>query len=186
MPDLKELLGDAYKDGMTIDEVNTALKDRKIVDLASGEYVGKGKYDAAVKERDEARKERDEANEKHKDYDELVKYRDENEAAKTAKALEETLKGYGVKPDMLEFVRFQVDSGKIERGEKDKDLEANVKKFLKDNPQYAAENQNSNHQNNHGGGGPRINTGGNPGGDPGDGGYKPAKKVTQHSWNRRW
>lgn len=181
MPDLKELLGDAFKDGMTIDEVNAALKDRKIVDLASGDYVGKGKYDAAVKERDEARKERDEANEKHKDYDDLVRYRDEAEAAKKATALEQTLKGYGVKPDMLEFVRFQVESGKIERGKEDNSLEANVKKFLKDNPQYAAES----HQNSPGGGVPRINTGGNPGGDPGDGGYKPAKKVTQHSWNRR-
>lgn len=180
MPDLKELLGDAYKDGMTIDEVNTALKDRKIVDLASGEYVGKGKYDAAVKERDEARKERDEANEKHKDYDDLVKYRDEAEAAKKATALEQTLKGYGVKPDMLEFIRFQVESGKIVRGEKDKDLEANVKKFLKDNPQYAATTTQTPP-----GPSPRINTGGNQPGDGNQGGFTPAKKVTQHSWNRR-
>ena len=181
MPDLKELLGDAYKDGMTIDEVNAALKDRKIVDLASGEYVGKGKYDAAVKERDDARKERDDTIAKHKDYDELVKYRDENEAAKTAAALENTLKGYGVKPDMLEFVRYQVESGKIERGKEDKDLEANVKKFLKDNPQYAASNNQTPP-----GPTPRINTGGNQTGDGNQGGYTPAKKVSQHSWNRRF
>lgn len=181
MPDLKELLGDAFKDGMTIDEVNAALKDRKIVDLASGEYVGKGKYEAAIKERDDARKERDEANEKHKDYDDLVKYRDEAEAAKKASALEGTLKGYGVKPDMLEFVRFQVESGKIERGKEDKDLEANVKKFLKDNPQYAASsNQTPPGQT------PRINTGGNQTGDSNQGGRTPAKKVSQHSWNRRF
>lgn len=181
MPDLKELLGADFKDGMTIDEVNAALKDRKIVDLATGEYVGKGKYEAAIKERDDARKERDDTIAKQKDYDDLVKYRDEAEAAKTAKALEETLKGYGVKPDMLEFVRFQVESGKIVRGEKDKDLEGNVKKFLKDNPQYAASSTqaNSGHT-------LRINTGGNQTGDGNQGGYTPAKKVSQHSWNRRF
>lgn len=183
MPDLKELLGDAFKDGMTIDEVNAALKDRKIVDLASGEYVGKGKYEAAVKERDDARKERDEANEKHKDYDDLVKYRDEAEAAKKASALEETLKGYGVKPDMLEFVRFQVESGKIERGKDGKALEDNVKKFLKDNPQYASDQQSRQKNQPQTKTQPRINTGAN-GDGAGDGGYQPAKKVTSHPWNR--
>lgn len=181
MPDLKELLGDAFKDGMTIDEVNAALKDRKIVDLASGEYVGIGKYNTAIQERDEARRERDETLNKHKDYDDLVKYREQAEAAKTAAALEQTLKGYGVKPEMLEFVRFQVESGKIVRGEKDKDLETNVKKFLKENPQYAATTT----QTPPGGSAPRINTGGNAQGDGNTGGYTPAKKVTQHSWNRR-
>ena len=87
MPDLKELLGSAYKEGMTFDEASAALKDRKLVDLSSGEYVSKGKYDSAVKERDDARKERDGANTKYKDYDELVKYRKDAEAAKQATIL---------------------------------------------------------------------------------------------------
>lgn len=181
MPDLKELLGDAYKEGMTFDEASAAIKDRKIVDLASGEYVGKGKYDAAIKERDDARKERDESISKQKDYDALVKYRDEAEAAKTAAALGEKLKGYGVKPEMVEFIRYQVESGKIERGKDDKDLEANTKKFLQENPQYAA----STNQPQPKGPTPRINTGGDGTGGTGEGGYQPAKRVASHSWNRR-
>lgn len=181
MPELKELLGDAYKDGMTFDEINAALKDRKIVDLATGEYVGKGKFDAVVGERDKAIRERDEATLKVKDYDDLKKYKDDNEALKATKALEETLKGYGVKPEMLEFVRFQVESGKIVRGKDDKDLEENVKKFLKDNPQYASTAKGQGQ----GGPDPRIKTGVDQPGDGSTGGYTPPKTVASHSWNRR-
>ena len=179
MPELKELLGSAYKEGMTFDEANAALKDRKLVDLESGEYVGKGKYETAVKERDEARKERDDANAKYKDYDDLVKYRDDNEKAKSAKALEEKLTGFGVKTDMAEFVRYQIESGKIERGEKDAKLEENVKKYLKDNPQYAAEQKKtlpSKPTPTH------VSTGGEGGGGS-QGGYTPPKRVQNHPWN---
>ena len=31
--DLKELLGDAYKEGMTFDEINTVISTKKIADL---------------------------------------------------------------------------------------------------------------------------------------------------------
>lgn len=43
MATIRELLGDAYKDGMTFEEVETALSGRKLADLSSGEYVSKGK-----------------------------------------------------------------------------------------------------------------------------------------------
>lgn len=175
--DLKELLGDAFKEGMTLDEVDAAIKDRKIVDLATGEYVGKGKYETAVRERDEARKQLGESTARQQEYDDLVKYRDENEAKKKAQALEESLKGYGVKPDMVEFIRFQVESGKIAGGDK---LEENVKKFLQENPQYA--NPDNNNQNQ--GKQVHVNTGGNGGPNPNESGFTPAKKVVAHPWNR--
>ena len=179
MPELKELLGSAYKEGMTFDEASAALKDRKIVDLATGEYVGKGKYETAIKERDDARKERDDANVKYKDYDELVKYRKDNEAAKEAEEMAKKLKGFGVKEDMVDFVKYQVDSGKIARGEKDSDLEPNVKKFLQDNPQYAIQNE-PNPKNPL----PRINLGKQDpnGGNNAD--YTPAKVIKVQTWNR--
>ena len=44
--DLKELLGDAYKDGMTFDEISTALSSKKIADLSTGKYVNKEMADA--------------------------------------------------------------------------------------------------------------------------------------------
>lgn len=45
----KELLGEAYKEGMTIEEIENALKDKKLVDISTGDYVAKGKYEEAVK-----------------------------------------------------------------------------------------------------------------------------------------
>lgn len=44
--DLKELLGDAYKDGMTFDEISTALSSKKLADLSTGKYVNKEMADA--------------------------------------------------------------------------------------------------------------------------------------------
>lgn len=60
MATIKELLGDAYKDGMTFEEVETALSGKKIVDLSSGDYVSKDKFanseSRAKKFEDELRK----------------------------------------------------------------------------------------------------------------------------------
>lgn len=179
MPDLKELLGSAYKEGMTFDEASAALKDRKLVDLSSGEYVSKGKYDSAVKERDDARKERDDANTKYKDYDELVKYRKDAEAAKQAKEMADKIKGCGAKEDMIDFIKFQIDSGKIGRGKDDKDLEPNIKKFLKDNPQYAAQPGQPQPK-------PKITLGKQDpdGGSGNNADYTPAKVIKMQPWNR--
>lgn len=46
--DLEELLGDAYKEGMTFDEVKAALSGKKLADLSSGNYINK---DMATKEK---------------------------------------------------------------------------------------------------------------------------------------
>lgn len=55
--DLKELLGDAYKEGMTFDEVSGALSKMKLADLSTGNYVKKEMADAdkarLVKEKEE-------------------------------------------------------------------------------------------------------------------------------------
>lgn len=46
---LKEMLGDAYKDGMTFDEINNFFADKKFADLSTGNYVDKNKYESEVK-----------------------------------------------------------------------------------------------------------------------------------------
>lgn len=43
MATIKELLGEAYKDGMSFEEIETALAGKKLADLSSGDYVSKGK-----------------------------------------------------------------------------------------------------------------------------------------------
>lgn len=49
MNELQKLLGDAYKEGMTIDDINNALQGKKFADLSTGAYVDKNKYDADIK-----------------------------------------------------------------------------------------------------------------------------------------
>lgn len=50
--DLQEMLGDAFHEGMSIDEINTALSGKKFADLSTGNYVDKNKYDADLKAKD--------------------------------------------------------------------------------------------------------------------------------------
>lgn len=47
---LQEMLGDAYKEGMTIEEINTALSSKNLVDLSTGNYVDANKYNREIKE----------------------------------------------------------------------------------------------------------------------------------------
>lgn len=48
MPTLQEMLGDSYKEGMTIDEVASFFEGKKFVDLSTGNYVDKDKFDKQV------------------------------------------------------------------------------------------------------------------------------------------
>lgn len=43
MATLKELLGDSYHDGMTLDDVDKVIAGMKLADLSTGDYVSKGK-----------------------------------------------------------------------------------------------------------------------------------------------
>lgn len=49
MATLRELLGSSYKEGMTVEEAETALAGKRLVDLSTGEYVSKAKYDDDTK-----------------------------------------------------------------------------------------------------------------------------------------
>ena len=53
MATIRELLGEAYKEGMTFTEVEQALNGRNLADLSGGQYVSVGKYNAMVNERDD-------------------------------------------------------------------------------------------------------------------------------------
>ena len=41
---LQEMLGDAYHEGITVEEINTALSGKKFADLSTGNYVDAHKY----------------------------------------------------------------------------------------------------------------------------------------------
>ena len=48
MDGLKELMGDAYKEGMTLEDVGTFVAGKKFADLSTGNYVDKNKFDNTV------------------------------------------------------------------------------------------------------------------------------------------
>lgn len=48
MDELKALMGDSYKDGMSAEEIGAFFKGKKFADLSTGNYVDKSKYDNQV------------------------------------------------------------------------------------------------------------------------------------------
>ena len=49
---LQEMLGDAFHEGITVDEINTALSGKKFADLSTGNYVDVNKYKADLQAKD--------------------------------------------------------------------------------------------------------------------------------------
>ena len=45
--DLKELLGENYKEDITVEEISNLISAMKLADLSKGEYVAKGKLTEA-------------------------------------------------------------------------------------------------------------------------------------------
>lgn len=137
---LKELLGDSYKEELTHAEIDALLKDKKIADLSTGRYVDKDKFDKAVKERDEAKQSLTDANEKYKDYDSLKEYHEKGVKAEKDKEVKAKLTEAGVKDEFLDYVLYQLESGKID-GKDEKKIVENTKTWLTENKQYAKEQQ---------------------------------------------
>lgn len=49
---IQEMLGEAFHEGITIEEINTALSGKKFADLSTGNYVDKNKYNADLQAKD--------------------------------------------------------------------------------------------------------------------------------------
>ena len=78
---IQEMLGDAYHEGMTIDEMNAALSGKKFADLSTGAYVDKNKYDAENSTKDaEIKKLREELNAKMSDEEKTQQAQNEKDA----------------------------------------------------------------------------------------------------------
>ena len=53
MATLKEILGEAYKDGITVEEIENAIANKKLVDISTGAYVSISKYQALENEKND-------------------------------------------------------------------------------------------------------------------------------------
>ena len=49
MDELQTLMGDAYHEGITTEEIATFFQGKKFADLSTGNYVDKNKYENEIK-----------------------------------------------------------------------------------------------------------------------------------------
>ena len=148
--DIQTLLGEAYVEGMTIEQINSALASKKIADLSTGKYVDKDKYENELKsaqaklaEKEQALKSKmtnDELTAKEKD--DLIK---EIETLKVEKAqnaktanrdkaiatLADTKAMLDLKEDDKELVSF-LDNIVSENGDTVKSVASYVNKLVKE------------------------------------------------------
>lgn len=137
MANIKELLGDAYKDGMTLEEVDAALKDKKLVDLSTGEYVAKGKYDTLETKYQNLKSEHEQVKEQTKDYETLKAKNEAYEAEKQDADFKSKVVKYGIKESAYKYVKGDIVAKELELGEDEKVNQANVKKYLETHPEFA-------------------------------------------------
>lgn len=125
---LKALLGEAFKEDLTLADVNKLLEGKKLVDLNGPvKYVVKDKFDRLSEELTSIK-------EATKGFEEISK---ELTALKTEKenaVIKQTLLSAGVDTKFVEDIAFRIEKGVIAKGDK---LADNVKEFLKTNPHYA-------------------------------------------------
>lgn len=134
---LKELLGDAYKEGMTLAEVETALSGKKLVDLSTGNYVAKEKYDRLNTEHSDLKTQFDEYKKGTSDFETIKQEYDTLKAEKADNDLRDRLVALGVNPKSFKYVKSDINDKALVLGEDEKANKSAVEKYLKENPQFA-------------------------------------------------
>ena len=94
--DLQTLMGESYKEGITIDEINTFLSDKKFADLSTGAYVDKNKYEADIKAK----------NDEIKQYKETIKSKMSDD--------EQKLESEKEKDQLIESLKQQILASNIQ------------------------------------------------------------------------
>lgn len=122
---LKDIMGSAYKQDMTLQEVEAFFEgNSKIVNLSNGGYVSKEKFD------DVNNKYQNLMNDT-KDFED-IKSKYQTLVEKQEKDGQLALINKHVKPEFAEYVLFQMKQGN-KLGDK---LEDNIKAYVKENSQY--------------------------------------------------
>lgn len=124
MENLKNLMGESFKEDLTLQEINDFLQDKNLVDLKSGNYVAKDKYQKQVDKYNEALNQLKDYNEIKPRYDEFV------QKEKQAK-LNELAKAVNIKDDFIEFALMKI--GDVEN------VEEALKEFAKSHPQFTTQ-----------------------------------------------
>lgn len=141
MENIKNLMGSAYHEGVTIEEVNSFLAGKKMVNLNDGGYVAKDKFDRVENEKKQLQIEHDSLKESTKDFE---KIKAENDGFKKEKAnadLKAKVLKLGIDEKFFNYVKMDIDSKTLELGEDEKTNKAAVDKYLKEHPQFASKTE---------------------------------------------
>ena len=130
MDNLKALMGESYHDGITVEEVDAFFSKGKFVDLGSGKYVDKAKFDRVEGDLNALK-------ESTKDYETLKTENENFKAEKADASLKENLVKYGIDPDSFKYVKGDVNEKVLVlSNDEAKDKKA-VEDYLKTHPQFA-------------------------------------------------
>lgn len=160
MATLKDILGEAYREDMTLADIESALSDKKLADLSSGEYVSKGKlmdYETRAKKAEKALAEK--LTEEEKAQIELAKREEyykalekENNRNKYISKLGKTIKDEKVLNEIADLYADGDYASAIDKqneylakyhGELEKTIKAEL---LKQNPQPMAQSGNNSYK----------------------------------------
>ena len=149
MNELQNLMGDSYKEGMTLEDVSKFFEGKKFADLSTGNYVDKSKYDNQVnsltnklneKEQELNAKLTDEeknakaSQAQAKEIEELKKALKENTVNGNKNVVQSILQGsrdiLGIKAEDKDFTTF-VDNFTTEDGDKTRNIANYVSQLIK-------------------------------------------------------
>lgn len=122
---LKQIMGSAYKEDMTLQEVEAFFEgNSKIVNLSDGKYVAKEKFDDVNTKYQTLQNDTKDFEDIKNKYQELI--------AKQTKDNELGIINKYVKPEFANYVHYQLSEKKLLNDK----LEDNVKAFIKENSQF--------------------------------------------------
>lgn len=139
MENLKKLMGSAYKDGITVEEINSFLGSHKFVNIADGNYVDKDKYNRVVSEKESIQKSLDDLKESTKDYETLKSENEKYKGEKEDAALKTKLAGLGISEKAFKYVKGDIADKSLTLGDDEKANKEAVKAYLKEHPQFASQ-----------------------------------------------
>jgi len=150
MNELQALMGENYKEGMTIEEIGKFFEGKKFADLSSGKYVDKSKYDNQVndltnklneKEQElnskltDAEKNAKASEAQAKEIENLKKALRENTISGNKNVVQSILQGsrdiLGIKAEDSDFATF-VDNFTTEDSDKTRNIANYISKLIKD------------------------------------------------------
>ena len=160
MATLKDILGEAYRDDMTLADIESAIATMKLADLSSGEYVSKGKlmdYETRAKKAEKALAEK--LTEEEKVQIELAKREEyykalekENNRNKYISKLGKTIKDEKVLNEIADLYANGDYASAIDKQNEylakyHSELEKTIKaELLKQNPQPTAQSGNNSYK----------------------------------------